>query len=211
MDHLEKASPPPAGSPLAGSLARAVVGAVAASLIVAAIAFGAGRSPSLATPQAAVDAVDPNPDAVPIDLALAGTRFGMNVRLVHPPEYKLVPDYVDLAAENARRSGGSLELMDDFDAGFKGSDIVYAKSWGPLLVAKNDEEGAAIGANYIDWITDERRMALAAEDSIFMHPLPAERGVEVADAVIDGPHSVVYDEAENRLHVQKAVMALTMR
>jgi ornithine carbamoyltransferase len=151
------------------------------------------------------------PMSVPIDLALAGTRFGMNVRLVHPPEYKLVPDYVDLAAENARRSGGSLELMDDFDAGFKGSDIVYAKSWGPLLVAKNDEEGAAIGATYIDWITDERRMALAAEDSIFMHPLPAERGVEVADAVIDGPHSVVYDEAENRLHVQKAVMALTMR
>jgi ornithine carbamoyltransferase len=151
------------------------------------------------------------PMSVPIDLALAGTRFGMNVRLVHPPEYKLVPEYVDLAAENARRSGGSLELMDDFDAGFKGSDVVYAKSWGPLLVAKNDEEGAAIGAHYTDWITDERRMALAADDSIFMHPLPAERGVEVTDAVIDGPHSVVYDEAENRLHVQKAVMALTMR
>jgi N-acetylornithine carbamoyltransferase len=151
------------------------------------------------------------PMSVPIDLALAGTRFGMNVRLVHPPEYKLVPEYVDLAAENARRSGGSLELMDDFDAGFKGSDIVYAKSWGPLLVAKNDEDGAAIGLKYTDWITDERRMALAADDSIYMHPLPAERNVEVADAVIDGPHSVVYDEAENRLHAQKAVMALTMR
>ena len=52
---------------------------------------------------------------------------------------------------------------------------------------------------------------MAAEDAIYMHPLPAERGVEVADAVIDGPHSVVYDEAENRLHAQKAVMALTMR
>jgi N-acetylornithine carbamoyltransferase len=54
-------------------------------------------------------------------------------------------------------------------------------------------------------------MALAAEDAIFMHPLPADRNVEVADEVIDGPRSVVYDEAENRLHVQKAVMALTMR
>jgi N-acetylornithine carbamoyltransferase len=151
------------------------------------------------------------PMSVPIDLALAGTRFGMNVRLVHPPEYKLVPQYVEQAAENARKSGGSLELMDDFDAGFKGSDVVYAKSWGPLLVAKNDEEGAAIGLKYTDWITDERRMALAADDSIYMHPLPAERNVEVADAVIDGPHSVVYDEAENRLHAQKAVMALTMR
>jgi N-acetylornithine carbamoyltransferase len=151
------------------------------------------------------------PMSVPIDLVLAGTRFGMNVRLVHPAEYKLVPEYVDQAAENAKLSGGSLELMDDFDAGFAGSDIVYAKSWGPLLVAKNDEEGAAIGAKYTDWITDERRMALAADDSIYMHPLPADRNVEVADAVIDGPHSVVYDEAENRLHVQKAVMALTMR
>jgi N-acetylornithine carbamoyltransferase len=151
------------------------------------------------------------PMSVPIDLVMAGTRFGMNVRLVHPPEYKLVPKYVDQAAENARLSGGSLELMDDFDAGFAGSDIVYAKSWGPLLVAKNDEDGAAIGAKYTDWITDERRMALAADDSIYMHPLPADRNVEVADAVIDGPHSVVYDEAENRLHVQKAVMALTMR
>ena len=151
------------------------------------------------------------PMSVPIDLVMAGTRFGMNVRLVHPPEYKLVPEYVDQAAENARLSGGSLELMDDFDAGFAGSDIVYAKSWGPLLVARNDEDGAAIGAKYTDWITDERRMALAAVDSIYMHPLPADRNVEVADAVIDGPHSVVYDEAENRLHVQKAVMALTMR
>lgn len=151
------------------------------------------------------------PMSVPIDLALAGTRFGMNVRLVHPPEYRLVPEFVDQAAENARLSRGSLELMDDFDAGFRGSDIVYAKSWGPLLVARNDEDGAAIGAKYTDWITDERRMALAAPDSIFMHPLPADRNIEVADAVIDGPQSVVYDEAENRLHVQKAVMALTMR
>jgi N-acetylornithine carbamoyltransferase len=108
-------------------------------------------------------------------------------------------------------SGGSLELMDDFDAGFKGSEVVYAKSWGPLLVAKSDEEGAEIGKKYTDWITDERRMAMAAEDAIYMHPLPADRNVEVADAVIDGPHSVVYDEAENRLHAQKAVMALTMR
>jgi N-acetylornithine carbamoyltransferase len=151
------------------------------------------------------------PLSVPLDLALATTRFGMNVRLVHPPEYRLPQEYVDQAAENARRSGGSLELMDDFDAGFTGADIVYAKSWGPLLVAQSDEEGAEIGRKYTDWISDERRMALAADDAIWMHPLPADRNVEVADAVIDGPQSVAYDEAENRLHVQKAVMALTMR
>jgi N-acetylornithine carbamoyltransferase len=151
------------------------------------------------------------PISVPADLVTAATRFGMNVRLVHPPEFKLMPEVVAEAHANARASGGSLELMDDFDAGFRGADVVYAKSWGALLTAKDETEGAAIAHRYTNWITDEQRMALAADDAIFMHPLPADRNVEVADAVIDGRHSVVYDEAENRLHVQKAVMALTMR
>jgi N-acetylornithine carbamoyltransferase len=134
----------------------------------------------------------------------------MNVKLVHPPEFELMGDIVDEAEANARRSGGSLDRLDDFDAGFRGADIVYAKSWGAMLTAKDDEDGARIAARYTDWITDERRMALAADDAIYMHPLPADRNVEVSDGVIDGPHSVVYDEAENRLHAQKAVMALTM-
>jgi ornithine carbamoyltransferase len=151
------------------------------------------------------------PISVPVDLSMLTTRYGMHVRLVHPPEFRLPQDVVDQAAENARRSGGSFELMDDFDAGMRDADVVYAKSWGALLTATDETEGAAISARYTDWITDERRMALAGPDSIYMHPLPADRNVEVADAVIDGPHSVVYDEAENRLHAQKAVMALTMR
>jgi len=134
----------------------------------------------------------------------------MHVRLVHPPEYRLPQEHLDQAAENARRSGGTFELLDDFEAGMTGADVVYAKSWGALLTASTEEEGAAIGRRYTDWITDERRIGLATEDAIYMHPLPADRNVEVADGVIDGPHSVVYDEAENRLHVQKAVMALTM-
>jgi len=151
------------------------------------------------------------PISVPVDLSLLTTRYGMHVRLVHPPEFRLPTEYMDQCAENARRSGGSFELMDDFDAGMRGADIVYAKSWGALLTATSEEEGAAIAKRYTDWITDERRISLAAADTIYMHPLPADRNVEVADAVIDGPRSVVYDEAENRLHAQKAVMALTMR
>jgi N-acetylornithine carbamoyltransferase len=134
----------------------------------------------------------------------------MNVRLVHPPEFRLQPEVVDEAQANARASGGSLELMDDFDAGFRGSDVIYAKSWGALVTAKDEGEGAEIAQRYTDWITDERRMALAGDLAIFMHPLPADRNVEVTDGVIDSPQSVVYDEAENRLHAQKAVMALTM-
>jgi N-acetylornithine carbamoyltransferase len=151
------------------------------------------------------------PISVPQDLVTAATRFGMNVRLVHPPEFRLEPAVVDEARANARASGGSLELLDDFDAGFRGSDVIYAKSWGALLSARDETEGAEIASRHRDWITDERRMALAGDHAIYMHPLPADRNVEVADAVIDSPQSVVYDEAENRLHVQKAVMALTMR
>ncbi len=150
------------------------------------------------------------PISVPVDLSLLTSRYGMHVRLIHPPEFRLPTDVVDQAAENARRSGGSFELMDDFDAGMRGADIVYAKSWGALLTAKDDADGADIAKKYTDWITDERRIGFAADDAIYMHPLPADRNIEVTDAVIDGPHSVVYDEAENRLHAQKAVMALTM-
>jgi ornithine carbamoyltransferase len=151
------------------------------------------------------------PISVPVDLSLLTTRYGMNVRLVHPPEFRLPQEILEQAAENARRSGGSFELLDDFDAGMRDADVVYAKSWGAMLTTTDEAEGARIAQGYTDWIADERRLALAAEDAIYMHPLPADRGVEVADAVIDGPHSVVYDEAENRLHAQKAVMALTMR
>ncbi|MGH2452803.1 MAG: ornithine carbamoyltransferase [bacterium] len=150
------------------------------------------------------------PISVPQDLILLMPRYGMNVRLVHPPGFQLMPDLVAQAQENARRAGAAFEILDGFDAGFRDSDVVYAKSWGALLTAKSDAEGAERSAKYTDWITDERRMKLARADAIYMHPLPADRNIEVADEVIDGPQSAVYDEAENRLHVQKAVMALTM-
>ncbi|MBK8899747.1 MAG: ornithine carbamoyltransferase [Anaerolineaceae bacterium] len=150
------------------------------------------------------------PISVPQSLILLMTRYGMNVRLTHPPEFKLMPDIVEQARENARRHKGSFEILDDFNAGFKDADVIYAKSWGAMLTTTDHEESARIGKQYTDWITDERRMAMAKDDAIYMHCLPADRNIEVTDGVIDGPQSVVYDEAENRLHVQKAVMALTM-
>jgi N-acetylornithine carbamoyltransferase len=151
------------------------------------------------------------PLSVPQSLILLMARFGMNVRLVHPPEFQLMPDIVQQARDNARRAGGSFEVMDDMDAGFRGADVVYPKSWGCWLTTEDNAESARLGKKYESWITDERRMALARQDAIYMHCLPADRNIEVTDGVIDGPQSVVYDEAENRLHVQKAVMALTMR
>jgi ornithine carbamoyltransferase len=150
------------------------------------------------------------PISVPQSLILLLPRFGMNVRLVHPPEFSLMPEIVEQAKVNARDGHGGFEIMHDFDEGIRGTDVVYAKSWGAVQTTTDEAEGARLIAKYASWITDERRMALAGQDAVFMHPLPADRNVEVTDAVIDGPQSAVYDEAENRLHAQKAVMALTM-
>jgi N-acetylornithine carbamoyltransferase len=138
------------------------------------------------------------------------TRYGANVRLTRPPEFKLMPEIITQAQENAKKSHGSFEIIEDFEEGMAGADVVYAKSWGSMVTTSDHEESAKISQQYTDWIVDARRMAMADEDAIYMHPLPADRNVEVTDEVIDGPHSVVYDQAENRLHVQKAVMALTM-
>ncbi|MGB1285942.1 MAG: ornithine carbamoyltransferase, partial [Aggregatilineales bacterium] len=151
------------------------------------------------------------PISVPQSLVLLMTRFGMNVRLTRPEEYRLMPDIVEQAKENTKQHGGSFEVMDDFDAGFKDADILYPKSWGCWMTTEDDDESAKIGAQYTDWITDDKRMAMANDHAVYMHCLPADRNIEVTDSVIDGPQSVVYDEAENRLHVQKAAMALTMR
>ncbi len=150
------------------------------------------------------------PLSVPQSLILQMTRFGCDVVLAHPPEFKLMPEIMDQARENARRYHVGFDVTDDMDAAFKDADVVYPKSWGPMVTTTSKDEGKALIERYKSWITDERRMALTKDDSIYMHCLPADRGLEVADAVIDGRHSVVYDEAENRMHAQKAVMALTM-
>jgi ornithine carbamoyltransferase len=150
------------------------------------------------------------PMSVPQGLIWLMTRFGMNVTLAHPPEYTLMNHIVEDARRNAQSSGGSFEIVDDMDAAFENADVVYPKSWGIESLFSNPDEALAISAKYKDWICDERRMGLARDHAIYMHCLPADRGYEVTDEVIDGPQSVVYDEAENRLHTAKAIMALTM-
>jgi ornithine carbamoyltransferase len=150
------------------------------------------------------------PMSVPQSLILQMPRFGMDVVLAHPPEFRLMPEIMEQAKEQAKKFKVGFEVVDDMDKAFKDADIVYAKSWGAMVHTPDEKEGAEISKKYSSWITDERRMKLAKDDSIYMHPLPADRNIEVTDAVIDGTHSVVYDEAENRLHAQKAVMALTM-
>jgi N-acetylornithine carbamoyltransferase len=138
-------------------------------------------------------------------------RFGIDVTLAHPPEYDLMPETVRAACDNAARSGGKFRVVDNMDEAFRGADIVIPKSWGCLdTMGSKPDESLRIARQYKSWICNAERMALAKPDCLYMHPLPADRGNEVTDDVIDGPQSVVYAEAENRLHTAKAIMALTM-
>ncbi len=150
------------------------------------------------------------PISVPQSLILQMPRFGCDVVLARPPEFKLMPEIMNMAEAEAKKAGVAFDVVEDMDEAFKDADIIYAKSWGPLVTTTDLDEGKAITDKYSSWITNEKRMKMAKDDAIYMHPLPADRNIEVTDGVIDGPNSVVYDEAENRLHAQKAVMALTM-
>jgi len=164
------------------------------------------------------------PLSVPQGLITLMTRFGMHVSLAHPPGYKLIDRTVEAAHANAAKSGGRFELVDDMDAAFHDADILYPKSWGvyELMrarqqaktkdeVAENQRACLAENDKHRHWICDERRMKLAKPSAVYMHCLPADRGHEVTDAVIDGRQSIVFQEAENRLHTAKAIMACTMR
>jgi len=150
------------------------------------------------------------PLSVPQSLILMMPRFGIDVTLAYPPEFRLMPEIEEQARANAESGGASFEITNDFESAFAGADVVVPKSWGPLLVTQDTAEGIELIEKYPEWRCASEHMALGNDKMIYMHPLPADRGREVTNEVIDGPQSVVYQEAENRLHVQKALMALTM-
>ncbi len=150
------------------------------------------------------------PMSVPQGLIMLMSRFGMNVTLARPPEFHLMPDIVKIAEENTKISGGKFEITEDMNAAFENADIVYPKSWGALELFDKPEESLKLAEKYRNWIANDERMHLTRSHSIYMHCLPADRGKEVTDSVIDGEHSVVFDEAENRLHTAKALMSLLM-
>lgn len=150
------------------------------------------------------------PLSVPQGLLMLMSRFGMDVTLAHPPEYSLMPEVMETARNNAQENGVKLEVTHDMDEAFKDADIVYPKSWGALELFSKPQEALKLSQKYQDWICDDRRMKLANKHAVYMHCLPADRGNEVTDEVIDGPASLVYEEAENRLHTAKSIMALTM-
>ena len=150
------------------------------------------------------------PMSVPQGLITLMTRFGMNVTLAHPPEYTLMREPMEYARAMARRNRTHFDIVDNMEDAIRDADVVYPKSWGIESLFHTPQAALEISKNYKHWICDEQKMKLAHRKAIYMHCLPADRGFEVTDAVIDGPQSRVFPEAENRLHTCKAVMALTM-
>ena len=149
----------------------------------------------------------PLPMAVPNSFALAAAQMGHDLVIAHPPEYDLDEELIETSLRFASESGGSLEVTSDIEAAFSGAQVIYAKSWGAKKFYGNSEQETITRAQYRrKWIVNEEKLG-RTNDAIFMHCLPVRRNVIVTDAVIDSPASVVIDEAENRLHVQKAVLA----
>ncbi|MCW5959060.1 MAG: N-acetylornithine carbamoyltransferase [Pyrinomonadaceae bacterium] len=149
----------------------------------------------------------PLPMAVPNSFALAAAQFGHDLRIAHPKGFELDEDLMSEIEDQTKENGGSLEIVNDVDEAFENVEVVYAKSWGSKNFYGEAEKDLQFRAQFRkDWIVDEAKMA-RSKDAIFMHCLPVRRNVIVTDGVIDSANSVVLDEAENRLHVQKAIMA----
>jgi len=142
---------------------------------------------------------------------LTSALFGMDVHLAHPEGYELDPDVLDITEENAARSGGSFQVTNDMDEAIKDADIVYPRNWmSPDRYEVGKEREIEMAREHQDWKYTREKQALA-DPGYLLHCMPVDRGNEVEDDIVDDPElSFIYDQAENRLHLQKALMALTM-
>ena len=144
--------------------------------------------------------------AVANSALLIATKMGMNVTLLCPtPDYVLDERYMAFGRLNAEENGGSLTVSHDVEAAYRGADVIYAKSWGALPFFGRWDEEKPVRDAHRHFIVDAAKMALT-NHGVFSHCLPLRRNVQATDAVMDSPACIAIDEAENRLHVQKAVM-----
>jgi ornithine carbamoyltransferase len=135
---------------------------------------------------------------------LACAMAGAHITIASPVGYGPRPDVVDDARALVATTGGSVDVTTNPVEAVTGVDVVVTDTW--VSMGKEEEKAARV-ATFAEYQVDDQMMALATPDAIFMHCLPADRGFEVSASVIDGPHSVVWDESENRLHAQKALLA----
>jgi N-acetylornithine carbamoyltransferase len=146
---------------------------------------------------------------------LISSRFGMDVTLAYPEGYDLDPEVIEAVKANCRMNNSAFEIIHDPVEGYQDADVVYCRNWMSPNAYRNgefDKQGEIERAlKYTDWICDAKKMKLTREGKgLFIHPMPVDRGHEVTDEVASGPNSIIYEVAEHRLHVQKAIMALTM-
>jgi len=147
------------------------------------------------------------PTAVPVSAALAAARQGMDVTIAHPAGYDLDPDDLATIGAVAARAGGRVSVSHDLDDAAAGADVLYAKSWGCLADFGDPAAEGARRAGLRHWIADARRMERTRGGrGLLMHCLPVRRDVEVSSRVLDSPWSAVIDQAENRLHAQRALL-----
>jgi N-acetylornithine carbamoyltransferase len=148
------------------------------------------------------------PTAVPVSAALAAARLGMEIVIARPDGYELDPEDTALIRRTAQQAGGEfVHINDDPDDALVGADAVYVKSWGSVKLYGKPKEEAEARAGLRDWkLTPSRLRSTRGGKGIVMHCLPVRRNVEIDDKVLDGPNSVVVDQAENRLHVQRALL-----
>ncbi|MFW6029960.1 MAG: ornithine carbamoyltransferase [Halanaerobiales bacterium] len=150
------------------------------------------------------------PISVPLTQSLLFPRYSMDVTLAYPEGYDL-PDWtIEQARNNAKKHNGKFKITHDMEEAYQDADIVIPKNWGSWVNNQSEEVIDETLESYKNWKCTEEMMDLADDEVMYMHALPADRGNEVENSVIDGPHSIVYDEAENRLHTAKSVMTLTM-
>lgn len=136
-------------------------------------------------------------------LLLGGAMLGMHVRVATPAGFEPIPQVVERAEEIASEAGGSIEVGNNAQAAVGGADILYTDVWASMGQEREHAERVLV---FTPFRIDAEKLSVAADDAIVMHCLPAHRGEEITAEVIDGPQSVVWDQAENRLHTQKALL-----
>ena len=141
-------------------------------------------------------------------LMFAAPKVGMDISVATPTGYAMDPEVVAQASADAQAAGTKIHITTSMDEAVRDADIVETDVWASM---GQEDEAEKRRRDFKGWMVDERLMSLAKKDAIFLHCLPAHRGEEVSADVIDGPRSVIYDEAENRLHVQKAIMVALMK
>ncbi|MBC7796304.1 MAG: acetylornithine carbamoyltransferase, partial [Pyrinomonadaceae bacterium] len=147
------------------------------------------------------------PMAVPNSFALAAAQFGHDLTIAHPKGYELDDALMNQINDLSAANGGKVGITNDVETAFDNVEVVYAKSWGSKNYYGNLERESEYRQQFREnWIVDDAKMK-RSNDAIFMHCLPVRRNVIVTDSVIDSANSVVVDEAENRLHIQKAILA----